>query len=178
VRHNQAGEALRLDFMSTAGNRTRELLQQVLQSQWRDLGIDTTIRNETPRVFFGQTMDQRRFGAMALFAWISSPEQVPRTTLHSEEIPSAENGWNGQNFTGFADPAMDELIDRLERELDPEERLPLWQELQRIYAEELPALPLFWRASPQVTPSWLEGVRLTGHMVPATAWVEEWRRAD
>src|SRR5690606_2203765 len=31
VRHNAAGEALRLDFMTTAGNRSRELLQQVLQ---------------------------------------------------------------------------------------------------------------------------------------------------
>lgn len=178
VRHNGAGEALRLDFMTTAGNRSRELLQQVLQSQWREVGIDTIIRNETPRVFFGQTLDRRNFGALALFAWLSAPEQVPRSTLHSEEIPSEGNGWRGQNYTGFSDPVMDELLEEIERELDPKARQALWQQLQQIYAEELPALPLFWRASPQVIPSWLEGVRPTGHMVSASMWVEEWRRAD
>lgn len=178
VRHDAEGTPLRFDFMTTAGNRNRELLQQVLQSQWRELGIDTVIRNETPRVFFGTTVQQRNFGGMALFAWISAPEQVPRSTLHSEEIPSADNGWTGQNLTGFVDPRVDDLLDRIERELDPEARRVLWHELQQIYAEELPALPLFWRASPQVTPTWLEGVRQTGHMVSASMWVEEWRRTD
>src|SRR5690606_20614820 len=145
---------------------------------WREVGIDTIIRNETPRVFFGQTLDRRNFGALALFAWLSAPEQVPRSTLHSEEIPSEGNGWRGQNYTGFSDPVMDELLEEIERELDPKARQVLWQQLQQIYAEELPALPLFWRASPQVIPSWLEGVRPTGHMVSASMGVEEWRRAD
>lgn len=177
VRHDAEGRALRLDFMTTAGNRTRELLQQVLQSQWREIGIDTRIRNETARVFFGQTLDRRAYGGLALYAWFSSPEHVPRTTLHSEEIPREENGWVGQNFTGFADPRMDELIDTLEQELDFERRLELWHEIQRIYAEELPVLPLFWRAEPHVIPTWLEGLRPTGHMVAASMWVEDWRRA-
>ena len=45
-----------------------------------------------------------------MFAWISSPEHVPRTTLHSEEIPTAENGWSGQNYVGYVNPEMDALI--------------------------------------------------------------------
>ncbi|MDF2096502.1 peptide ABC transporter substrate-binding protein [Aquibaculum arenosum] len=178
VRHNAEGEALRLDFMTTAGNRTRELLQQVLQSQWREVGVDARIRNETPRVFFGQTLDRRNYGAMALFGWLSSPEHVPRTTLHSEEIPTADNGWTGQNYSGFSDPRVDELIDLIEVELDPEVRLELWHELQTIYAEELPVLPLFWRAQPFIVPDWLAGLRPTGHMLASSNWVEEWHRRD
>ena len=107
LRRNAAGEPLRLELMTTAGNRTRELIQQVAQSQWRQLGIETVIRNEPPRVFFGETTTKRRFTGLALFAWISSPENVPRTTLHSEEIPSEANGWSGQNFTGYRNPRMD-----------------------------------------------------------------------
>ena len=42
--------------MTTAGNRTRELVEQVLQSQWKQVGIDVRIRNEPARVFFGQTV--------------------------------------------------------------------------------------------------------------------------
>jgi peptide/nickel transport system substrate-binding protein len=175
LRHDAAGEPLRLDLMTTAGNRTRELIQQVIQGQWRQLGIETVIKNEPPRVFFGETTTKRRFTGLALFAWISSPENVPRTTLHSQEIPSEANGWSGQNFTGFKNPRMDALLDAIEVELDRDKRAALWAELQRLYATELPALPLFFRADAHIWPKWLEGVEPTGHMAPTTLWVERWR---
>ena len=178
VRHNAAGEPLRLQIMTTAGNRSRELVQQVLQSQWRDVGVDITIRNEPAAVFFGETVTRREFDAMAMFAWLSSPENVPRTTLHSEQIPSAENGWSGQNHMGYSNPEMDDLIDRLEIELDRDKRQALWAELQRLYASDLPVLPLYWRAQPYVLPNWLDGVRPTGHQGTTTLWVEDWRRQD
>ncbi|MFL5337763.1 MAG: peptide ABC transporter substrate-binding protein, partial [Geminicoccaceae bacterium] len=175
LRRNAASEPLRLELMTTAGNRTRELIQQVIQGQWRQLGIETVVKNEPPRVFFGETTTKRRFTGLALFAWISSPENVPRTTLHSQEIPSEANGWSGQNFTGFQNPRMDALLDAIEVELDRDKRAALWAELQRLYATELPALPLFFRADAHIWPKWLEGVEPTGHMAPTTLWVERWR---
>ncbi|HEX2117017.1 MAG TPA: peptide ABC transporter substrate-binding protein, partial [Alphaproteobacteria bacterium] len=65
-RHNAAGERLSLELMTTAGNRTRETVQQVLQSQWRRLGIEVRLRNEPARVFFGQTMKQRQYTGLAM----------------------------------------------------------------------------------------------------------------
>jgi peptide/nickel transport system substrate-binding protein len=172
------GQPLRLKLMSTAGNRSRELIQQVLQSQWRQIGVEVVIENEPARVFFGETLSKRRFDGLALFAWISSPENVPRSTLHSQEVPTAENGWTGQNYTGYANPRMDELMDSIEVELDRDRRKELWAELQRLYAEELPALPLFFRANAHIWPKWLEGVVPTGHMTQTTMAVEHWRAVD
>ncbi len=172
------GRRLSLVLMTTAGNRTRELVQQVLQGMWRRVGIEVTIRNEPARVFFGETVTRRRFRAMALFAWISAPESVPRSTLHCEEIPSEANGWSGQNFTGYCNPEMDELLDAIERELDFEQRKRLWSRLQRLYAEELPALPLYFRVNPHIWPRWLEGVEPTGHQAPTTLGIEHWRRRE
>ncbi|RDD63933.1 peptide ABC transporter substrate-binding protein [Ferruginivarius sediminum] len=176
IRHNAKGEPLRLRLMTTAGNRTRELVQQVLQSQWRQAGIDVRIKNEPARVFFGETVTKRKYGGMAMYAWLSSPESVPRSSLHSDMIPSEENAWSGQNIPGFANERMDALIDRTERELDPEKRKKLWAEIQQLYARELPVLPLFWRAQPFVLPTWLTGLEPTGHQFPTTLWVEEWGR--
>jgi peptide/nickel transport system substrate-binding protein len=175
IRHDAAGQRLTFELMTTAGNRTRELVQQVLQSQWRQLGVEVRIRNEPARVLFGQTINQRKFTAMAMFAWISSPENVPRTTLHSEEIPTAANGWAGQNYTGFQNPEMDQLLDDIEVELDRETRLGLWHRLQEIYVEELPVLPLYFRANAHIWPHWLVGVTPTGHQSYSTLWVENWR---
>lgn len=178
VRRNADGEPLRLTLMTTAGNRTRQLVQQVLQSQWREIGVDIRINNEPARVFFGQTITRREFAHMAMFAWISSPESVPRSTLHSEMIPTEDNAWSGQNVKGYSNSRVDMLIDNLEREIDPAARLPMWAELQRIYARALPALPLYWRARAHVLPHWLAGMTPTGHQFPTTMWVEDWRRED
>jgi peptide/nickel transport system substrate-binding protein len=73
---------------------------------------------------------------------------------------------------------VDALIDAIEVELDEGKRRTLWRELQAIYAEELPSLPLFFRANPFVLPPWLKGVVATGHQYPTTLWVENWSVAD
>ena len=174
IRVNAQGDRLSFDLSTTAGNRSREAVAQVVQSQWRQLGIDARLRNEQPRVLFGETLPRRRFDA-AMFAWISAPESVPRTTLHSTEIPRAENGYGGQNSTGFANPEMDGLIDAIEVELDREKRAALWRRVQQIYADDLPVLPLYFRADPYILPKWLKGVIPTGHLAPTTLWVEAWR---
>ena len=178
MRHDSHGQPLTVDLVSTAGNRSRELVEQVVQSQWKRLGVDVRLRNEPPRVLFGETAPHRKFPGMAMFAWYSSPENVPRTTLHSSEIPSAANNWSGQNYGGYANPEMDGLIDRIEVELDRGKRAALWRRLQLICADDLPALPLYWRADAFILPHWLKGVEPTGHEYLSTLWVENWRREE
>lgn len=175
VRRNAQGERLSLELMTTAGNRSREATQQVIQSMWRAVGVEARIRNEPPRVLFGQTLNRRTYGGAALFAWVSAPENVPRGVLHSDEIPRAERNWSGQNYTGFRNAEMDRLLEDIPQELDRERRRELWHRLQAIYAEELPALPLWFRQDAHVWPLWLEGVRPTGHLNPSSLWAEEWR---
>ena len=177
-RRNAAGEPLRLELGTTAGNRSRELVQQVLQAAWKDVGIDVRIRNQPARVFFGETVSKRQFPGLAMYAWLSSPESVPRSTLHSSMIPTAENNWSGQNYTGYRNPDVDRLLDEIEVELDRGKRRALWAELQAAYARDLPVLPLYFRAAPYVFPKWLKGVTPTGHQYPTTLWIEEWRAEE
>jgi peptide/nickel transport system substrate-binding protein len=175
IRRNAAGETLSFDLMTTAGNRAREQVQQVLASQWRAVGAEARIRNEPPRVFFGDTVSQRKFTGMAMFAWVSSPENVPRSLFFSDEVPTAARNWSGQNYPGFSNPEADRLIETLPLALDPAKRRPLWSRLQRLIATELPALPLWHRADAHIWPQWLEGVRPTGHQNYSSLWVTEWR---
>ena len=70
---------------------------------------------------------------------------------------------------------MDALIEQAESELDPAKAKPLWAEMQSIYADELPALPLFFRTEPHVVPTWLEGYTPTGHSDYSSLWSENWR---
>ena len=174
VRHNAAGEPLRLEIMTTSGNRVRELVEQVIQSNLRDVGVDLRIRNEPARVFFGRTVQQRRYTGMAMFAWFSSPQNVPRGQLHSTEIPVEKNSWSGQNYTGYRSPVMDEAIDKVEIECGEADQAKWWRTIQREYAENLPVLPLYFRSNAFIMPKWLSGVTPTGHQYPSTLWIETW----
>ena len=105
----------------------------------------------------------------------SAPEAPPRLTLHSAELPRAERNFSGQNYPGFRNAEADRLIDAIEVEMDRPKRKALWHRLQEIYAEELPVLPLYFRADSYIMPKWLAGIRPTGHLVPTTMWIESWR---
>ncbi len=174
VRYNTAGDRLTLEIMTTSGNRIRELVEQAIQGMWREVGVDLRIRNQPARVLFGETLRQRRFPDMAMFAWVSSPENIPRTTLYSDMIPTEDNGWSGQNYTGYVNPDMDKALDRIQIECGADIQTALWQEIQTRYAEELPALPLYFRSNAFIIPKWLQGVTPTGHQNPSTLWVEDW----
>src|SRR3546814_15916899 len=94
-----------------------------------------------------------------MFGWGKGPEHIPRTTLHSEQIPSAENGWSGQNYTGFENAEMDALIEAINLEIDRTKRKAMWDRLQEIYAEEVPVIGLYWRSNPPILPKRLQGLR-------------------
>jgi len=171
------GKPLVLELATTSGNRTREMIEQVLQAQWRQVGIAVRIKNQPARVLLGDSTKHGNFD-MAMFAWIGAPESVPRAELNSQQIPTAENGWSGQNFDGYNNPEADKLMDAIETELDQSKRFAMWRELQTMYAEQLPALPLYFRADAFVLPKWLDGVNPTGHDAPSTLWIDKWRRSE
>ena len=70
---------------------------------------------------------------------------------------------------------MDRLTQDIPEQLDVPARRAMWHRLQAIYAEDLPAIPLWFRADAHVWPQWLDGVRPTGHLNVSTLWAEAWR---
>ncbi len=69
---------------------------------------------------------------------------------------------------------MDEAIDRVEVECSDDAQTRHWTNIQQTYAEDLPVLPLYFRANAFIMPKWLKGVTPTGHQYPSTLWVENW----
>ncbi|MFN8943230.1 MAG: ABC transporter substrate-binding protein, partial [Pseudobdellovibrionaceae bacterium] len=95
------GKKLQLTMMAVAGNKFIENIQAYFKENFRSIGLDLAIKNEPGRVFFSDTTKRRKFD-MALFSWVSIPEQTPRSILHTESIPTEKNSWAGQNFTSFS----------------------------------------------------------------------------
>ncbi len=171
---NAKGDKLSLDFQTTAGNKLRELIQQVLQSQWKASCVEVVIKNEPPRTLFGETLKKRSFNGLVQYGWSSSVGSSPRRTLHSAQIPTAENNWGGANYIAFNNKQMDADIDRADSELDPVKQKAIWADMQKLYTQETYVLPLFFRAEPHVVPKWLKGYTPTGHGDMSMLWSENW----
>ncbi len=168
------GQKLSLSFMTTAGNKTRETVQTFLQSQWKSVGVDITIKNEPARVFFAETTRKRAFTGMVMYAWVSSPESTPRSTLHSSNIPSEKNSYSGQNQPGWINANVDKAIDQIDIEFNPNKRRDLIHSILKAYTDEVPVIPLFYRAEIAVIPTNLENFKIAGHQVYETNEVENW----
>ena len=174
VCRNDKGDRLSFEMSTTAGNRLRELTEQVLQSMWKAACIETSIKNEPARTFFGDTVKERKYQGMAMYAWSSAPNESPERTLGSDQIPTAQNNWGGANYIAFSNQQMDADIAKANSELDPAKLKATWFEMQQIYATELPVLPLFFRAEPHVVPKWLQGYTPTGTSDMSPLWSENW----
>ena len=168
------GKRLATVIMTTAQNKSRELVQTFLQAEWKKVGIEVTIRNEPARVFFGETMKKRAFPGVAMYAWMSSPDNPPRSTLHSSQIPTQQNGWSGQNFPGWRNATVDKLFDDIVTEFDVNKRKQMMQQILKAYTDELPVMPLYIRAEIAVTPKNLTGFEITGHQFYSTLVGETW----
>ena len=168
------GKKLSFELTTTAGNRLRESEELLLLSQWKAACIEATVKNEPARTLFGTTLKHRSYAALVMYGWASMVGEVPRRTLGSDEIPTATNNYGGANYVAFSDPKMDDDIAAAGSELDPAKQKALWADMQRLYADHLPVLPLFFRADAHVTPTWLKGYVPTGHGDFTPLWVESW----
>ncbi|MBV9812106.1 MAG: peptide ABC transporter substrate-binding protein, partial [Acetobacteraceae bacterium] len=169
------GRRLVVTITTTAGNTQRELIETVMQSELKALGVELVIKNEPARTMFGETLRHRAFDGFVMYAWTPTLNAVPWSFLGSRFIPSEANGWSGINFQGYASPAMDTLLDTARGELDPEKRRADVRGIVALAAQDLPVLPLFYFGTGIVQPK-----RMTGLIPPPlagnpTAWIEQWR---
>ena len=68
----------------------------------------------------------------SIFNWTYGDiDPDPYATLHSE---------GGNNFTCYSNPRMDELIEQGTQIADPDLRKPIYDEIQAIFAEDVPVL--------------------------------------
>ena len=117
-----AGRRVEMVISTTAGNSIREQIEQVIQEQLRQVGIEVRIENRPASVFFGTYTTRRQFSHMAMYASLFTPEDVPSDRFHSTEIPSNANSWSGNNRVGWRNADNDKLWEQIIAELDADKR--------------------------------------------------------
>lgn len=168
------GQTLSLTFMTTAGDKMRDTVQAYLKDQWRKIGVEVLIKNEPARVLIAETLQKRKFPAMIMYYWTSTPESSRHGMFHSSQIPSSQNSFTGMNYPGWTNKIVDQELERIETAFSPQTRKVSIQKILTAYTEELPVLPLYNRSDNAVLPTNLEGFEITGHYFSETYRIEHW----
>lgn len=125
--------------MKTSTDANTRLMVAVMQQQLREVGIALDIRSFESATFFSDVIH----GAFQMYGlrWIGGNEDpdIFEYAFHSSKFPP-----NGANRGFYSNPKIDALIDKARREIDPKARRPLYAEVQRILAEDLPYIDLWY----------------------------------
>ncbi len=125
--------------MKTSTDENTRLMVAVIQQQLREVGIALDIRSFEFGTFFSDVTH----GVFQLYGlrWIGGNEDPDIFSLcfSSSRFPP-----NGANRGYYSNAKVDALIDQARREVDPAVRKPIYAELQRILAEELPYIDLWY----------------------------------
>ena len=124
--------------MKTSTIESTRLMAAVMQQQLREVGIVLDIRSFESATFFADVTH----GAFQLYGlrWVGGNEDPDIFyVFHSSRFPP-----NGSNRGHYSNPRVDTLIDQARREIDPAVRKPLYAEVQKIVADELPYIDLWY----------------------------------
>jgi peptide/nickel transport system substrate-binding protein len=136
------GQRASIEFKTTAGNKRRELTQQVVQQQLKDAGFEIVIANEKAGDLFGQTLPAGNF-QMALYAQVNTTlDPTLCAIMCSVNIPTAANGNTGNNWTRTNLPQLDEHLKVVESSTKDDERKKAGAAADKIMAENVVSLPL------------------------------------
>lgn len=138
VRENDQG--VKLSFvLSYPDDDLHQAIAQMIAEDWADLNIDVTLEAVTPDVFVAQKLETRAYQAALVDLNLSrtpDPDPYPFWDLGQAE--------SGQNYSQWNNRLASDSIEQARVTTDLAERTRLYHNFQAIFAEELPALPLYF----------------------------------
>ncbi|HWQ14279.1 MAG TPA: ABC transporter substrate-binding protein [Roseiflexaceae bacterium] len=146
VRTNAEGMPLSLEFTTTnAGFRVTwatVLEQQLLEN----CGIQIIRKHAPASWWFGDTTGlARRDFEIGAFAWVGEADPTAYTLYACNQIPTPQNGWEGQNYMGWCNETASKAILAGDNSLDREERKKQYAIFQQEFTKDMVSLPLFNR---------------------------------
>jgi peptide/nickel transport system substrate-binding protein len=134
----QNGIRLHLTLKASTEERAR-LIGAALQEQWRRVGIDLEIRPLELATLFSD-ISKGNF-QLTYLRWIGATNDPDffEFAFSSRRFPP-----DGANRGHYRNPRIDALTDQIRVEMDREKRKVLCSEVQKILADDLPYLPLWF----------------------------------
>ena len=157
------GTSLSVNYYTTEA-ALRVDVAKMLSDSLAQCGIQINVQYMNPGDLFAQAPDGVLFGRkfdLAQFSW-ETGDQPPCFFYQTDQIPSDSNNWLGVNITGFSNPDYDTAC-KAAQSTRPDQQdayIKANQDAQRLFAEQLPVIPLFFRLDMAVSRPDLCGMQM------------------
>ncbi|MBI4635753.1 MAG: peptide-binding protein [Candidatus Rokubacteria bacterium] len=146
------GRPFRFELLTNQGNEERKKVAEIIQASLKELGVEVEIRILEWAAFLKEYIKKRRFEAIILGWGIGlDPDQY-------EVWHSSKTGPDELNHISYANPEVDQLLEKGRTSCVQEERVRYYHRLQEILAEDQPIVFLYFRDALPVVSSRVHGV--------------------
>lgn len=136
------GKRAAFTVITTAGNKRRELTEQVLQTQVKAAGFDMAIKNQKSDDLFGTTLPSGNYQLSIYSSGLTSLIPGLCSQFCAVNIPTAANGNSGNNSTYVNIPTLDPLLETVDNSLNDQARRDAAKQADDIIADNVASLPL------------------------------------
>ena len=156
-RTNAEGDELALQFTTTSA-AFRQTWAAIWEQQMADCGVRIVRLHAPASWWFGDTTGiARRDYELGAFAWVGQADPGGQTLYACDQIPTPNNGWEGQNAMGWCNEAASTNIKLANNTLVKDERIAAYTIVQQEFTKDVPSIPLFNR-----TDTYAYNAKLTG----------------
>ncbi|MEX2426269.1 MAG: peptide ABC transporter substrate-binding protein [Thermomicrobiaceae bacterium] len=131
------GEYFLIPLIVNSGDPQRMAAANMIRDQLQNVGISVDVQ-AIATADVQQALNARQFTAV-IFGW-----QSEFGNLNAYQMWHSTEGEDGSNFTGFVDSEADEFLLDARKAAEIEERNQHFAGFQRIFAEQVPAVVLFY----------------------------------
>jgi peptide/nickel transport system substrate-binding protein len=145
----------------TPSDPTHLAIAEAAQATWAGLGVQVEVEPVDPEVIRDQFLLPRPRAFHALLVdmnFTGTPDPDPYPLWHETQVES------GQNYGGFADRVTSELLEQARITTDLETRARLYYNFQSRFADQTPALLLFYPVYNYAVDTSVNGVQV-GHLI-------------
>jgi peptide/nickel transport system substrate-binding protein len=136
----------------TSDEPTMVQLAEELARQWRAVGIDVSIRAISDEDAAHFVRSRNFDAALAEIGLSADPDPYP--LWHSTQAES------GQNYSGFSSEDADVVMEEARFASEPERRAELYRAFQQVFAEQVPALLLYYPIYTYAVDANVQGVQV------------------
>ena len=119
----------------------------------------------------------RRTFQLALFAWIAGVDPGGLPLWSCNAVPLQENGFSGNNFSGWCFEAAEWPLRRANSMLDERTRAQDYLKHQQLWSQEVPVIPLFQRPIAVIAHPRVAGIK-PDPLAPITWNIDQWTGAQ
>jgi peptide/nickel transport system substrate-binding protein len=130
-------------------------LARAAQATWAELGVQVDVATVDPEVVRSQYLEPRAFQAILVdFNLAGTPDPDPYPLWHETQAES------GQNYGGFNDRLSSQALEQARITTDVATRARLYQQFQSRFADQVPALLLYYPVYNYVISAKVGGVQV------------------